>query len=497
MKNIFFSKINLTLLFLVVFAVGCRKEFLDRGKKGELSYDTFFQTADHAVWATNAIYQQYREWDCVAFPWIGATDIMSDDANKGSSPNDAPYMQELDEFSFSPSHTVPAQLWKGHYQAIGRANLAIENIPKIDMDEPLKNRLVGEAKTLRAYSYLLLVQWFGDLPIVTRQLAESEYFTQTRQPKTAIFDLIEADLLAAADVLPKKLGQKPADLGRVTRGAAQGLLAKLYMVKHDFAKAEAILRTLIDEGQHSLAPKYTELFTPAQENGVESIFEVPAVATQAPISGPGASPFNMIQGVRGIPNLGWGFNAPSLDFVNTFEPGDPRRRATVLAPGEQLPDGSAIVQNNPDILDTEERYNKKAWVPAHSGLQDNGPGNIRIMRYADALLLMAEALNENGKGADALVFLNQVRKRARGTNNFILPDITMTAQVDLREKIYHERRVELGMEQIRWFDLLRWGRVGQVMKPLKPGFTEGKNELLPIPQTEIDLAKGLDQNPMF
>lgn len=497
MKNIFLKKTSLTFAVLLVFAVGCSKDFLDRPKKGELSYDTFFQTADHAVWSVNAIYQQFREWDCIAFPWIGATDIMSDDANKGSAPNDALYMLELDEFSLNSAHTVPAQLWKGYFQAIGRANLAIENIPKIDMDAALKARLIGEARTLRAYSYLLLVQWFGDLPIITRQLSETEFFTQTRQPKTAVFDLIESDLLAAAEVLPQKLAQDPGDLGRVTRGTAHGLLAKMYMVKHDFPKAEATLQILIDEGQYSLAQKYTELFTPAQENGPESIFEIPTVATPAPIAGPGASPFNMIQGVRGVPNLGWGFNAPSLDFVNSFETGDPRRRATVLAPGEQLPDGSAIVQNNPDILDTEERYNKKAWVPAHSGLQDNGPGNIRIMRYADALLLMAEAKNENGKGAEALPFLNQVRKRARGTNNFILPDVTVTDQTELREKIYRERRSELGMEQNRWFDLLRWGRAAQVMTPLKPGFTAGKNELLPIPQTERDLAPGLSQNPMF
>lgn len=145
-----------------------------------------------------------------------------------------------------------------------------------------------------------------------------------------------------------------------------------------------------------------------------------------------------------------------------------------------LPDGTTQVLDNPEIVN--ERYNQKAWVPAHTGLQDNGPGNIRILRYADILLLAAEALNENGKSADALIYLNQVRKRARGTNNFILPDVTVTDQSQLRDRIYKERRVELAMEQQRWFDLLRWGRAEQVMQVVGKNFVAGKHELLPIPK---------------
>ena len=164
--------------------------------------------------------------------------------------------------------------------------------------------------------------------------------------------------------------------------------------------------------------------------------------------------------------------------------------------GEVLPDGSTIVQDNPEILN--ERYNQKAWVPAHAGLQDNGPGNLRILRYADILLLAAEAQNEINNPGKALEYLNMVRARARGTNNFILPDVTTTVQSELRERIYAERRVELAMEQHRWFDLARWGRIDEEMAPLKPNFTPGKNTLLPVPQTEIDLSGGLMmQNPGY
>ena len=204
----------------------------------------------------------------------------------------------------------------------------------------------------------------------------------------------------------------------------------------------------------------------------------------------------MIQGVRGMPNLGWGFNRPSDNLVADYEPGDPRRQATIIYEGEVLPDGSTIVQPNPEVLNA--RYNQKAWVPPHPGLQDNGPGNIRILRYSDILLLAAEAYNETGNSGLALEYLNQVRARARGTNNFILPDITTTDQVALREIIYGERRVELAMEQQRWFDLARWGRIADVMAPLRPQFKADRHTLLPIPQSEIDLTGGIImQNPNY
>jgi starch-binding outer membrane protein, SusD/RagB family len=484
-------KIAATLILTLL--MGCKKDFLDRKPKGSLTFDTYFQTADHAVWATNAVYQNFRSWEMSGFPWIGITDIISDDADKGSTVNDASYIQELDDFTFDATNQVFGQSWSGSYQTIFRANLAIGNIPGIDMDEVLKNRLVGENKFLRAYCYFRLVQWYGDLPLITRSLNDDEYLTQERRPVSEVYAQIEQDLLDAIGALPEKSEYASADLGRATKGAARGILAKLYMLEKDYAQAEKQCLEIINSGEYSMLPRYGDNFLPAGENGAESIFEIGAVAVQATVAGSGATPFNMIQGVRGIPNLGWGFNRPSDDLVATYEPGDPRRQATIIYVGEVLPDGSTIVQDNPEILN--ERYNQKAWVPAHAGLQDNGPGNIRILRYSDILLLVSEALNENGKPAEALTYLNMVRQRARGTNNFILPDVTTTDPNELREIIYHERRVELAMEQHRWFDLLRWGRAEQVMKTVGKDFVPGKHELLPLPQSEIDLSGGnLAQN---
>lgn len=479
---------RMIMALLVLTAVSCSEDFLERKPKGQLTYDTFFETPDHAVWATNAIYHQYRTWEMVAFPWIGITDIISDDADKGSTANDALYVLELDEFTFDAANAAITGAWTGHYQAIFRANLAIDNIPGIEMDSTLKARLIGEAKFLRAYTYLRLVQWFGDVPLITRTLNDDEYYNQVRTSKELVYDFIETDLLDAIAALPEKGDYASADLGRATRGAARGMLAKLYAVQHDFPKVIEQCDAIINSGEYMLLTRYADNFLPVGEHGAESIFEISAVASQAAIVGPGASPFNMIQGVRGVPNLGWGFNRPSDDLVAEYEAGDPRRQATIIYVGEVLPDGSTIVEDNPEVLN--ERYNQKAWVPAHSGLQDNGPGNIRILRYADILLLGAEAYNEENNPAKALEYLNSVRTRARGSNNFILPDVTTIDKTELRESIYHERRVELAMEQNRWFDLARWGRLGDVMPLVQPGFMVSKHTLLPLPQSEIDLTGG-------
>ena len=491
MNNPFFfiPRAGLTAVVLLLAITSCQKEHLDRKPLGQLTYDTFFENAEQATFATNAVYNQYRQWDCISLPWIGLTDIISDDADKGSTPTDALYVLELDEFTFDATNTAISSAWKGHYNAIARANLAIQRIPDVPMDETLKNRLIGESKFIRAYSYFLLVQWFGDLPIITKPLTGDEYYAQSRQPKAEVYAQIERDLLDAITTLPEKSQYGPSDLGRATKGAARSILAKLYMLTKDFPKAEQYCLEIINSGEYSLLAKYSDNFLKVGENGRESIFEINAAALPTPdAAGPGATPYNMIQGVRGIPNLGWGFNRPSDDLVTSYENGDPRREATVIYVGEVLPDGVTQVKDNSEVIN--ERYNQKAWVPAHPGLQDNGPGNIRILRYADILLLAAEALNENGKAADAQLYLNQVRKRARGNSTLLLPDITITNQSQLREKIYRERRSELAMEQHRWFDLLRWGRANEVMTAVGKNFIAGRHELLPIPQTEVDLTGG-------
>lgn len=492
------KKAVLSLLVAALSFTACNKDFLDRKPLGDADAANFFQDESQAIQATNAVYNQLRSWECTALPYLSVTDILSDDADKGSTPTDALYVLEMDDLTFNASNTSVSGVWRGFYRVIARSNLAIQRIPDVpEMNENVRKRLIAENKFLRAYAYFLLVQWYGEIPIITEPLGADDYYTQARKPVEEVYGQIERDLTEAIADLPKKSQYASADLGRVTKGAAQGILAKLHMVKHDFAKAEALCLEIINSNEYSLLPFYRDIFLPVGENGAESIFEIQAAALDPVdgVSGPGATPYNMVQGVRGIPNLGWGFNRPSDNLLAGFELFDPRKSATFLEPGNDLPDGSAQIQDNPEIIG--ERFNRKAWVPAHSGLQDNGPGNIRILRYADILLLAAEALNENGKPAEALVHLNKVRQRARATAPAfppgILADLTITDQTQLREKIYRERRSELAMEQHRWFDLKRWGRQSQVMKAVGKNFVDNKHELLPVPQTEIDLS-GMQQN---
>lgn len=482
-KYIPFFAIFLGLLF------SCEQPFLEKKPLGQLTSDNFFTKEEHAVWATNAIYNHLRAWDVHVFSYIGMTDIVSDDADKGSTPNDGNFLTELDNLVFDAGHLSVGAVWSGYYQGIYRANLVIDKVPTIEMNQALQARLIGEAKFLRAYFYFKLVRWFGAVPLITQPLATDEY-EQTRSPQAAVYDQIVQDLVDAAAVLPTRSQYAAADRGRITAGAAKGLLAKVFLFRGDFPKAETYALEVINSGNYALLPAYQKIFTAEGENSSESLFEVQTAALE---TGGGGSQYNEVQGVRGTPNLGWGFNRPSDDLVAAFESGDPRREATILYVGEVLPDGSGVVEDNPNIFN--ERYNQKAWVAPHPGGNGNGPGNIRILRYADVLLIAAEAMNENGKPELALTYLNEVRARARGGNPFILPKITVTEKEALRALIWRERRVELAMEQHRWFDLQRQGRAASVMTALGKNYVPGKHELFPLPQSEIDLSNGsLSQN---
>lgn len=478
-----------TLAVVVLLAATSCQDVLDREPKVDFTLENFFKTEEHAILATNAVYNQLRNWEVHVFSYMGMTDIISDDSDKGSIPADAFFLQELDDFTYSTGNIAPLSVWNGYYTGIFRANLAIANIPDIEMDAALKERLIAENRFLRGYLYFNLVRWFGGVPLITEPFPAD--FIIPRATEDEVYTQIIADLEAAAESLPKRSGYAAADMGRATSGAAKGMLAKVYLTRKDFVKAAQLADEVITSGEYALYPRYDEIFTRAGENSRESLFEV---QTTDFVEGGGGSQYNEVQGVRGTPNLGWGFNRPSDDLVAAYEPGDPRREATILYVGEVLPDGSAIIEDNPAVVG--ERYNQKAWVPQPVGGNGNGPGNIRILRFADVLLIGAEAHNENNNPTTALNYLNQVRARARGTSTTLLPNVNTTDKDLLRQRIWRERRVELALEQQRWFDLVRQGNAASIMQALGKSFQANKHELFPIPQQEVDLSAGaLTQNP--
>lgn len=473
--------------------VSCADEFLEKAPKGELTSENFFKDANQAEQAVNAIYAHLRSFNVHVFSYIGITDIASDDADKGSVPGDAGFLQDINDFTFDANNSAVNGIWSGYYQGVFRANQVLTNVPDIEMEEELKTRLLGEARFLRAYFYFFLVRTYGDIPLIDRPLNPDEY-RQPRVPAAQIYDFIEEDLTFAIANLPEKSEYSATDLGRATSGAAKAYLAKVHLFQEDYAAAFQLAQEVISSGEYELYPNYEAIFRREGEHSSESIFEVSTVGLE---QGGGASQFNEVQGIRGNPNNGWGFNNPSADLIAAYEENDPRLRATVIFNGDTLSTGE-VVKADPN-MGANARFSKKAWVPERPPIGfGNSGANVRLFRYSDLLLIAAEAANELGNSAEALNYLNQVRERARQGDSTILPDVTTTNQAELRTAIWQERRIELAMEQHRYFDLVRQGQAETVFNNLDINWTPNKHEVFPIPQAEIDISGGtLTQNPGY
>lgn len=495
MKN-FLKTYTIALTFLLVLAfTGC-ESFLDKEPQGNLTQTTFPTSASDALLAVNATYGTMLEvgFHSGTFPIL---DIMSDDARKGSNPTDnSSEIGPYDNFKFTKTGNELKSWWATLYMGIKRANVVIEKLPGIDMDAALRSQYVAEAKFLRGLFYFDLVRAWGDVPLV---LALDPPNNLARSPKSDVYSQIENDLLAAIADLEEKKSQPADQLGRATKGSARALLAKVYLFKGDYVNAEKYALEVITSTQYDLEPVFTDANGVNGEHGIESVFEVGAIGLEAA----GGNQFANVQGVRGTPNRGWGFNRPTPDLRASFETGDPRIKGTIIDLGDVI-DGYAILGDGttPDvtkdaqgnILETE-CYNRKVWTPGNNVATQFGH-NRRILRYADVLLMAAEALNENNKPDLALTYLNRVRARAREGNTAILPDITTTDKNALRNLILAERRHELALEGHRFWDLIRTNKAVEVLGPL--GFVSGKYELLPIPQSEIDISQGsLIQNPKW
>lgn len=492
------SYILLSLLLGLMFMSSC-EDFLEKEPLGDLTSEAFFESQDDALLATNAIYNAYRAWYVTGgFP---IADIMSDDMVKGSSPGDAAFLSDINNFNFTPSEGSFSNIWSALYAGVRRANVVLEEVPDIEMDESLKNRLLAEARFLRAAFYFELARSFGDLPKVTSSDPERQL---SRSPVEEIYnDIIVPDLQFAIDNLPLKSEYDDANLGRATQGAAQGLLSKVYLFRGNFSEAQTLAEAVINSGEYSLSSSFAEEFAPDVINGASSIFEIGAIRDNFDNGG---NQYGQTQGVRGSVIIdgepvgkGWGFGRPTVDLINFYDEGDPRMDASVIFVGDTIY-GEIIVGDGgtPDTTFTEsgeieqlETYNQKVFMP---GIQFAQWGyNRKILRYADILLIAAEAANENGNSAQALEYLNQVRTRAFGD---LSTAYTETEQGALRQLIYNERRAELAFEGERFYDLVRTGRAVEVLGPL--GFEAGRNELFPVPQSEIDITEGaMRQNPGY
>ncbi|WP_449436117.1 RagB/SusD family nutrient uptake outer membrane protein [Pedobacter steynii] len=482
---------GLLLIAALITTQGCKKSFLDVPPQGQQEAKEFWKTPEDATKGVNSMYANLRSWQNTAFAPMGVESLGSDEAEKGSTAGDATFFNAFDDFTLSSTEGQVKDFWKGQFQNINLANQVLDNIPNINMDATLRNRYLAEAKFIRAYSYFRLVRAFGDVPLRLNVPKDPSEYNLPRTPAAQIWAAIEKDLDEAAAVLPQTYG--PADVGRATKGAAKGLHAKVAMYQKKWDQVLSLTNEVMTMG-YALFPNYEALFRVPNENNSESVFEIQSQKIPS-IAGATTSQYSQIQGVKGVSWGGWGFNVPTQALANAFEPGDPRRDATILFAGETTPQGDVV----PDIVGNPRMYNQKSYVPStywQSGFSEGADQNIRVLRYADILLMNAEAANELGNTTQALSSLEQVRKRARQGSTTILPAVTTTDKTALRTAIWHERQVELAMEFDRFFDVIRQGRGAEVFGT--KGFKAGRSELMPVPSDEIDLSGGvLTQNPGY
>ena len=495
------------LLLLLLPTFGCEEEFLEKSPIIGVTDGNFYRTEADAIAAVNAAYAalQFELTPAGHFRWFWG-DIMSDDSEKGGSgDNDVFELKLLETFQGPTNGELLASEWKANYQGIYRANVVLENVPGIEMDTELKNRLMGEARFIRAWFFYNLVTMFGGVPLADHVLAPNEY-DLPRASAEEVWNLIESDLTAAAADLPVRSAYGPQDLGRATRGAAQALLTKTYLWRENWTAAEATARAIIESGEYALEPDFGRIFTPAGENGSGSVFEIQYMQNSGGNWGENnqneGTLTNVFQRARGQFE-GFGFNLPTQDLVDAYfkensDREDPRLKFTVFREGDLMGDRGLFTKEATGFDHSyypRKYFNNKADEASFGDPNPNGGSNDRVIRYADVLLMHAEAAYHTGKESAARESLNQVRARARGGDATLLPDVTASGSA-LLEAIYHERRLELALEAHRFFDLVRTGRAAEVLGPL--GFVAGVHELFPIPQSQIEATNGaITQNPGY
>jgi starch-binding outer membrane protein, SusD/RagB family len=494
MKKLKFLPLGVVLVFLSLMMFSCQKDWLSPPPENTLiSTDSTFTDPQNAVNFVNACYGQLIDWQVSVFSWTGISSLTSDDADKGSAPGDTGTdKDQFDNLTYSPTSLSVGEVWNGYYAGVGRCNQALANIPNFKtLDANVAKRLIGETKFLRAFYYFNLVRVFGGVPKIDKVYGADELDaianSNVRAKEEEIYALIIADLTDAANALPEK---GVAETGRANKGSAQGLLAKVYMYQKNWAKCLENTSSMINSGTYSLNPDYRTIWRQSSENNSESIFEIQG---QNGEDGWGIGGYFTHQGARGTVTDGyggWGFNTPTADLEAAFEDGDIRKNTTIYRGGETLWDGAVV---GTDV--ENPRYNYKAYVSKNgeTNYDDWSSGkNIRVLRFAEILLIHAEASNETGKTGDAIAALDKVRNRAG------LPNTTASSQAAVRDAIWKERRVELAMEHDRFFDLVRQGRAGQVLRAHGKPFVDGKHERFPVPLSQILISQGkLTQNPGY
>ncbi|MEL0651874.1 RagB/SusD family nutrient uptake outer membrane protein [Algibacter sp. TI.3.09] len=497
MKNI---KNSIGLIMILSIFIGCSDvvEFEPHDEYAVTEVDYLQTESDYQTMAVSCY---------TPTQWLNQMVVLGDIASDnsvagGENASDVLRLQNIDDYDYQllANNGTLEDLWKSAYEGVNRTNYLLKykdvNLLGNTVNFDGKEALFGEVRFLRAYYYFNLTRMFGDVPLfIDDKLVINDFGTFQRAPQVDVYAQIETDLLDAISVLSPTASQQ----GRITKYAAQALLGKVYLYQEKFDLAMPMLENVVN-GPFSLIADYDSIFLLENENGSESVYEVqysngsPYYNWEGQTRGQGNYAVQQC-GVRGLSgttdmpyNSGWSTNLPTQDLAAAFEDGDQRKDATcfdVAAYAAANPTLNVVFQEAP--FKNTDLYNKK-YLPRKgqtSGqLELNYENNQRIIRYADVLLMASEAnlRATSGSAAKAQLYLDMVRDRAFGDE-----DHRVNATI---QTVWNERRLELGMEGDRFFDLVRTGRAAAV---LGSGFSTATKGLFPIPQREIDIS-GLSQN---
>lgn len=482
-------------LFAVLFFTGC-EDFLDQRPEATIpSTGLDYTKSENIFLPVSAAYANLRNYGAHAFPYIGAFEITSDNADKGSTPEDNPPMKEMDDLKYQSTNGLVNDLWISYFDIVSGANHAISQMPLFEAeltntdDKLYAKQCQAEAKVIRAYAYFNLTRLFGRVPIIDTILSSQQLSDAVQASKTELYDFIEKDLKEAIGILPISYTKEWA--GRINKYTAIAIKAKVHLYQQEWDSVASLTDKIIASGRYSLLSDFREVFSVEGENSRESLFELQSSTLGKTAGDQTFMEYAFVQGPRGNSpsNLqGWGFCTPSQNLIDFYSSrGELIRPATTLLfRGTMTPEGDSIKTKCSNPV-----YNGKVYTPSiYNKWNFNGYGfdhNVRILRYSDVLLMYAEAKIKgaavssiSGLSADAAV--NMVRSRA---------GLTPVAGVSL-EQLFDERRAELAMEEDRFFDLVRTNRASLVLG--SKGFISGKHEVFPIPSAQLQLNMNLTQN---
>lgn len=501
MKNLY----KLSFLLGILMITSCKKSFLELSDPTRKTADKFYQNEDQLKQAVNGAYSFLQ--DHVNSQYLFA-EMPSDNTTIQLNPSDRGLTDRVEAFEFwnlTATNVNIADMYNQSYNALYNINVALSKIEGVAaISAQKKAQYKGELEFMRAYYYFNLVRYFGAIVLITEPLASaSDALNSVRSPENQVYAQITKDLTDAIANLPLKSAYKAEDLGRASKGSALGLLGKVYLTLKDYAKAESTLRQILPLG-YGLMGDYASVFDPTKKNNTESLFEVQYQGGNN--LGEWSSfiyifaPRNSAGAITGFPtSRPQGWNIPTRNMISEFEPDD-KRKDVALKEGYTNANGVFVA------IPFVNKYNHPHTIEGRT--DDNWP----VLRYSDVLLMLAEAINEQG-GGDGYQYLNQVRRRAG------LTELAGLTQDSFRAAIRHERRVELAFENDRWFDLKRaltstqmttllnaHGAAEKASPTVDRGGVpfsgndyrfEAYEAIYPIPDRQLFLDKNLTQNPGY